>query len=99
MPVLEKLHKELAPKGFEVIAVNLDYRVEDALRFLRRYPVSYPVLRDTGTLPELYELEVMPTSYLIDRKGIIRHIHYGYRKGDEAILRRAFLQLLEESDG
>lgn len=98
MPVLDEIRQELAPRGFEILAINMDFRVEDALRFLRDYPVSYPVLRDTGVLPETYGLEVMPTSYLIDRQGFIRHIHYGYRRGDGAQLRSAFLQLLEETD-
>ena len=35
----------------------------------------------------------MPTSFLIDRKGVIRYVHKGYRSGDideiEAELKKA----------
>lgn len=96
MPFLNKLRERYYPSGFEILAVNMDAYVDEALRFLKRYPVKYPVLRDTGSLPELYGVQVMPTSYLIDRKGIVRHIHYGFRAGDEVDITRAVARLLEE---
>ena len=96
MPFLESLRKAHHADGFEVLAINMDAYVDEALRFLRAYPVSYPVLRDTGSLPELYGVEVMPTSYLIDRNGIVRMVHYGFRNGDKTGIRKAVTQLLEE---
>ena len=98
MPFLNSLRERYNPTGFEVLAVNVDTEVDEALRFLKRYPVSYPVLSDSGALPELYGLEVMPTSYLIDREGVVRHIHYGFRKGDEADISRAVKRLLGENN-
>ncbi len=96
MPFLEELRKQHHARGFEVLAINLDARVDDALRFLRFYPVSYPVLRDTGTLPELYGVRGMPTSYYIDRRGVVRLIHIGFDDSDQSDVRKLVLDLLEE---
>lgn len=98
MPLMETFYQQYQSRGFTVLAINLDARIDEAQRFLREYPVSYPVLRDRGTLPALYGVEIMPTSYLIDRKGIVRYVHYGYRSGDADGIRQVIEQLLEEQD-
>jgi hypothetical protein len=36
----------------------------------------------------------MPTSYLIDRDGVIRYVHRGFRRGDGAKLRKEIRALL-----
>jgi peroxiredoxin len=43
-----------------------------------------------------FDVKVMPSSYLVDRKGIIRHVHFGFRSGDVEELRRLIEQLLAE---
>ena len=45
-PLLEKIRTELGPRGFEVLAVNVDEFEEDARKFLLELPVSYPVAYD-----------------------------------------------------
>ncbi|WP_416396530.1 TlpA family protein disulfide reductase [Allohahella sp. A8] len=90
LPQLSKLRNELVEAGdFEVLAINLDAKTEDATRFLSQFPVSYPVLLDPkGKTPEAYGLVGMPTSYLIDQKGNIVSKHEGFRDGDIEKLRK-----------
>ncbi len=96
-PQLEQLRLELGPRGFEVLAVNVDEFEPDALRFLEQVPVSYPVVRDAaGATPAAYGILGMPTAYLIDRAGTVRLVHQGYRKSDGAALRDAIIKLLGE---
>ena len=96
-PQLEQLRQELGPQGFEVLAVNVDEFEPDALRFLAEIPVSYPVVRDgTGDTPLSYGILGMPTGYLIDRDGVVRLVHQGYRKSDGAALRTSIIELLGE---
>ena len=69
----------------------------DALRFLEELPVSYPVVRDgSGATPAAYGILGMPTGYLIDRDGVVRLVHQGYRKSDGEALRASILELLGE---
>ncbi len=96
-PQLEQLRQELGPRGFEVLAVNVDEAEPDALRFLEEVPVSYPVVRDgSGDSPRTYGVPGMPTGYLLDRTGTVRLIHQGYRRSDGAALRGAIIELLGE---
>jgi hypothetical protein len=39
----------------------------------------------------------MPSGYLIGRDGLIREVHVGFRKGDEAVLREKIARLISES--
>ncbi len=96
-PQLESIRQELGPQGFEVLAVNLDEDESDALSFLADAKVSYPVVRDaTGESPARYGLLGMPTGYLIDRHGVVRLVHQGFRKKDGERLRQAITELLAE---
>jgi thiol-disulfide isomerase/thioredoxin len=95
-PQLEVLREEFGPRGFEVLAVNVDEFKPDALLFLQQIPVSYPVVRDAGgETPATYGVLGMPTGYLIDRQGIVRKVHQGFRKSDGDKLRSEIVELLE----
>lgn len=97
-PQLEQLRSELSSRGFEVLAVNVDELEADALQFLEDIPVSYPVVRDaSGDSPARFGILGMPTGFLIDREGMVRAVHQGYRKSDGEKLRADILQLLAES--
>ena len=94
-PQLEQLRQELGPRGFEVYAVGVDENREDALAFLAREPVTYPVLWDpSGDSPRSYAILGMPTGYLLDREGSVRLVHKGFRRGDGERLREEILHLL-----
>ena len=97
LPALEKLRNEFGPAGFEVIAVNLDENPQDGLDFLKKYPVTYPIVQDApGRIARLYDVRTMPMSYLIDRQGVVRHVHQGFNKKDIPRLRAAVAELVGE---
>lgn len=97
MPELESIRSRLHPRGFEVLAINLDSSLEDARRFLARTKVSYPILLDRKqTTPELFGVQGMPTAFLIDREGRLRNTHKGFKKGDADKLTKLIEQLLLE---
>ena len=96
-PQLEQLYAELGPRGFEILAINVDEFEKDALAFLQDIPVSYRVVRDaSGETPGAWGILGMPTGFLIDRQGAIRKIHQGFRKSDGEKLRTEIIQLLGE---
>jgi peroxiredoxin len=83
LPRLEDMRKEIPAKDFQIVAINVDHDPKKALKFLAKNPVGYPSASDPeGGLPTKYGLETMPTSYLIDRMGVIRVVHKGFREGD-----------------
>ena len=96
-PVLESLRTEFNEQGFEVVAINVDEFEEDALGFLEDLPVSYPVVADPeGNTPQLYGILGMPTGFLVDRDGVVRRVHQGFRKSDSKKIRAEILELLEQ---
>ncbi len=83
LPQYEKLRVELAHEDFSIVAINLDEEAADATAFLKQHPVNYTVLRDpAGDVPKAFGLVGMPTSYLIDRDGIVRATHTGFTPED-----------------
>ncbi|MDA0649652.1 MAG: TlpA disulfide reductase family protein [Proteobacteria bacterium] len=97
LPALNQLDKEFAAEDFQVVAISVDYVDQDALDFLGRYPVDYPVAIDTsGDSGRAFAVAGMPSGYLIGRDGLIRAVHVGFRKGDEDILRKQIAALIAE---
>ena len=98
LPALNRLSKEFDAADFGVVAISVDYVNEDALDFLKRYPVDYPVAIDkTGNSGRDFAVAGMPSGYLIGRDGLIRKVHIGFRKGDEAFLREQIQALIADS--
>lgn len=95
LPVIDSFREEFGADGFEVLAVNVDSDPAKALQFLSLRPVGYPSVADPeGELPRRFEVQTMPTSFLIDRQGVIRRVHRGFKKSDEDELRREIVELL-----
>jgi thiol-disulfide isomerase/thioredoxin len=97
-PAYSELQRELAGRGFVLLAVSVDKTRPPCDEFLQRLAPAFPTVRD-GTQKLVAEVRVpaMPTSYLIDRKGILRSVHTGFH-GAETVrrLREEIICLLEE---
>jgi len=98
IPEVEEMRSEFPEDDFQVIAVNLDQKTKKALRFLDKNPIGYPSASDPkGSLPGQFGVDTMPTSYLIDRDGVIRYVHRGFKRGDGSKLRHEIRALLNGS--
>ncbi len=79
LPQLEKLSKEFAAKNVVILAVNLDKSKDNAQKLAQQLGLSLPVLLDpAGSVAATYDLPKMPTSFLVDKKGIVRFVHEGF---------------------
>ncbi|MGJ8686623.1 MAG: TlpA family protein disulfide reductase [Spongiibacteraceae bacterium] len=97
LPAMNTLYRELAADGLVVVAINMDESKPEAEAFLQRYPLQYPVLQGQGKVAERYGVQGMPVAFLIDRSGVVRDIHYGFRPGDQQRMREKITALLAES--
>lgn len=83
MPFLEKLNKNYRDKGLVVLGVNIDNELKAAHKFLSEVPVSFAVVNDSDKkVAKAYAPPTMPSSYLIDREGNVRHVHAGFKASD-----------------
>jgi len=95
LPMYVKLRKEISRADFVILAINVDENGDDARRFLEAHPVDYPVLRDPqGSVPGAFGVLGMPSSYVIDRRGIVRARHVGFVPADIDALRKQVNELL-----
>jgi thiol-disulfide isomerase/thioredoxin len=96
-PFMNELHQELAGKGLSIVAVSVDKTADEARGFLAKYPAQFTTALDTaGGCPKSYELQGMPSSYVIDRKGVVQAVHAGFRNSDKASIRAQLLELLSD---
>ena len=97
MPQYEKLRASLPGDGFAILAVNVDETRADAEKFLAAHPVGYAIVLDpAGEVPKAYGLVGMPTSYLIDRNGVVRWRGQGFKSVDIDTLRQEIDKLAKE---
>jgi len=96
-PWMENLKDTYGRQGLAVIAVNLDMDRADADKFLDRFRPTFEVRFDPkGELAALYKVRAMPSSVLIDRHGVARFTHEGYRPVDGAAYETQVQELLAE---
>jgi len=94
-PWMNGLTARFDSKNFAVVAVNLDTSKEDATKFLGKVPANFIVAYDPeGKVATKYDLQAMPSSYLIDKQGNLILTHKGYREGDAADIEDKILKLL-----
>ena len=96
-PFLNGLHEELSAQGLRVIGINLDEQREDAEGFLSQFPARFPTaLGDNQACAMAFDVKAMPSSYLIDKKGKVRHVHLGFKPDEAAQLKSLVQELLAE---
>ncbi len=97
MPLIEGLHKKYGKLGFTVLAVNVDADPKDAQKMLAEIPVSFPIGFDSkNKVSELYKVDSMPSTVMVDRKGNMRFLHRGYKPGYEADYEKQIRTLIRE---
>lgn len=95
-PLLNQLYQKLKDQNFEVIAINLDENPSNAEKFVKEFPVTFNVLRDEkGEWADKFVVESMPTSFIIDKQGVVQHIHHGFTSNDINELEQKILALLK----
>lgn len=84
MPLLDNIYRQYKDMGFTLLGVNVEPNAGGANAWLKKTPVSYPILYDPKSrVSQLYQVQAMPTTVIIDRQGIVRFVHNGYLPGDE----------------
>jgi peroxiredoxin len=97
MPLLDQMHKRYSSLGFTLLGVNVEANTKDAERWLAETPVSFPVVFDKDSkVSKLYDVNAMPSTVFIDRKGNVRYLHRGYKPGDESEYLNQIRALLKE---
>lgn len=78
MPVLEKIVQEYKPKGVVFLGIAVDDTEVKMKDFIAKYGVTFQVgLDKTATIQKSFGLYGIPTTYFIDKQGVINYFHSG----------------------
>ena len=83
LPAFEKLAKKYDKKKVIFVAVNIDSNLEKGKAFVKKAGLKkvVAVYDPKSSTVESYEPPTMPSTFIIKR-GIVKHVHAGYRSGD-----------------
>ena len=97
MPLLDELYSRYQRVGFSLLGVNIDDKPSKAMNMVSELGVTFPVLFDSRKeVSELYDVDAMPVTLLIDREGTVRYVHQGYKPGYEDKYLEQIRSLLRE---
>ncbi len=78
-PWMNELTDDLAPQGLTIVAINVDSDRAAADRFLAKHPARFSIVFDPqGEYAAALDVDVMPSSFLVDRTGQIVNRHRGF---------------------
>lgn len=99
LPFLDRLASQYGAQGLSVYGVSFDEDRAALAQFLERTPVSFDVLWDKGgaALADKLEITRLPTTLLVDRGGVVRDVHLGFDRAEEAKIEATVKQLLAEA--
>ncbi|MFQ5521441.1 MAG: TlpA family protein disulfide reductase [Candidatus Methylomirabilia bacterium] len=94
MPAMERLYRRFKERGFTIVAISIDAEGGPIVTpFLKKHELTFPVGLDPEmAVAELYRVQGIPRSFLIDRKGNLVGQAIGPREWDSeeahALIRR-----------
>jgi thiol-disulfide isomerase/thioredoxin len=97
MRVLERLHRDLGPRGFAVVGVNAREPVASVQRFAAEMGLTFPIVIDgDGRIGAQHGVVGVPTTILVARDGRAVAVAIGPRAWDGAPARVLLDALLAE---
>lgn len=100
LPKLALLQEDFRRRGLVVLLVGMDSKPKTALDYLQKHGIKLPSLWDRKKLvASAYNVTSMPSTYIIDRRGMVRFVHCGYDLHELARMEDEIDTLLDEVIG
>lgn len=97
MPAIEKVYQAYKNRGFVVLGLNTTFQDSEAeaASFVKEFDLTFPILLDrTGATSNRYQLRALPSTFFVDRRGIIRLAVFGSM--NEALIQSRVEELIRE---
>ncbi|MEW6002637.1 MAG: TlpA disulfide reductase family protein [Nitrospirota bacterium] len=89
LPSIDSLYQQFKEKDFVFLTISVDYGgIKVVKEFIEKHRYTFPVLIDSkGKTLDLYKVKGIPSTFIIDKKGMIIGKAFGPRnwKGTEVI--------------
>lgn len=97
-PFMNQLTRDFEERGLQVVGINLDEERSEAEDFLKQFQNKFTIVFDTDKqCAKDFNVIAMPSTYIIDKRGLVRHIHRGFRPGEMEAMRELIDALLDET--
>jgi thiol-disulfide isomerase/thioredoxin len=95
IPSLQRLQETMAGKPFDILAVDVGEAPRTVRKLAERLGIRFSLLldRDAQTASN-WQVDVYPSSFLIDPQGRIRYVAYGPFNWDAQEIRQAIEELI-----
>ena len=96
---LDRLSKEYRKNNFSILSISIDTQrsLSEVKRFIRSKRYDFEVFIDPNQqIFKKLNGNIMPTNLLIDKDGQVIWMHYGYMPGDEIMMEKEIVQLLNK---
>ena len=98
MPAIQQVYEKTKGRGLAVLAVNTTFQdsERDAAGFVQELGLTFPVPLDrSGAVSRQYQLRALPSTFFVDREGVIRKVIIGGPMS-EATIQTAVEEILEQ---
>jgi cytochrome c biogenesis protein CcmG, thiol:disulfide interchange protein DsbE len=94
-PKLEDLYVKFKASGMDLIAVSEDDENTGLTDFGNTFGAKFPLVWDNGkAIAGKWQPKAMPSTFIVDKKGIVRFAHLGYHDGEEVDIEKEVKSLL-----
>jgi peroxiredoxin/outer membrane lipoprotein-sorting protein len=78
LPAFTALQSQYAGQGFSVIGLSTDEKAQTVRQFAEKNRINFPLLMADAVVRHDYgDISALPTTFVIDRKGVVRYTHLG----------------------
>jgi cytochrome c biogenesis protein CcmG/thiol:disulfide interchange protein DsbE len=96
-PKLQSLDTRYQERGLRIVGISED-EADDRDKipgFASNYGAKFTLGWDEDkTIARAYQPDTMPTTFVIDRKGVVRYVHVGFHDGEEREMEKQIQGLL-----
>ena len=95
-PAIDKLWRTYKDKGLVVVGIALESGgPAQVKKFAEDNGLTYRLVADeSGDIAKSYKISPIPTTYIVDAKGVIRQVHIGFGPGAEKDFEKEIKALL-----
>jgi peroxiredoxin len=96
MASLERLHRNLSPRGLKVAGISVDTDIFLVREYVRNQSLTFPILLDTGgrIAQALFRVPAYPASYLAGEGGVVANSWLGQLDWDSENVRQQIERML-----
>ena len=94
-PKLQDLSTKYKASGLEIVGISEDEDNKGIADFGKTYGAKFPLGWDNGkAVADKWKPPNMPSSYIVDKTGVVRFVHMGYHDGEENEIEKEVKSLL-----